>query len=356
MREVVPTARVAAGSAPLRLADGDPLDLDLPVGAETLRSVLDRTYTDGFMVLHNGSVRAELYPGDLEPGRTHMLFSVSKSIVGTVAANLIAVGLLDPEAALTDYIPELANSGYAGATVRNILDMRSGIRFSEEYLEPGAEVRFLDQAVGWIPRVDDWVPPSLYQFLPMLKADRPHGGPFEYRSCETDALGWVCERAAADRMPALLSRLVWSKFAGDDMDAGVDRAGAVFADGGLAATLRDVARFGEMLRRGGRIGAEQVVPLHWIDDSLRGAPDSHEAYSHSPTETPFPGGMYCNQFWIPHPDRRVLLCLGIHGQYVYIDIDRGVVVVKLSSCPTPVNDELDYAAFAAAEAVAAALA
>ncbi|KXF52833.1 6-aminohexanoate hydrolase [Rhodococcus sp. SC4] len=356
MRQVVPSAQVAAGSAPLRLTDGDPLDLDLPVGTETLRSVLDRTYTDGFMVLHNGSVRAELYPGDLEPGRTHMLFSVSKSIVGTVAAHLIAAGLLDPEAALTEYIPELANSGYAGATVRHILDMRSGIRFSEEYLEPGAEVRYLDQAVGWIPRVDDWVPPSLYQFLPMLKAARPHGGPFEYRSCETDVLGWVCERAAADRMPALLSRLVWSKFAADDMDAGVDRAGAVFADGGLAATLRDVARFGEMLRRGGRIGAEQVVPLHWIDDSLRGAPDSYEAYSQSPTGTPFPGGMYRNQFWIPHPDRRVLLCLGIYGQSIYIDIDRGVVVVKLSSCPTPVNDELDNAAFAAAEAVAAALA
>ncbi len=86
MRQVVPTARVAAGSAPLPLTDGDPLDLDLPVGTETLRSILDRTYTDGFMVLHNGTVRAELYPGDLEPGRTHMLFSVSKSIVGTVAA------------------------------------------------------------------------------------------------------------------------------------------------------------------------------------------------------------------------------------------------------------------------------
>ncbi|MEN0138046.1 MAG: serine hydrolase [Rhodococcus sp. (in: high G+C Gram-positive bacteria)] len=355
MRQVVPTARVAAGPAPVRIREGGDLDLDLPVGNETVRSVLERTYTDGFMVLHRGTVLAELYPGDLDADRTHMLFSVSKSIVGTVAANLIATGALDPDAPLTAYVPEFADSGYAGATVRHILDMRSGIRFSEHYLEPGAEVRLLDQAVGWVPRVDDWVPQSMYGFLPMLKAARPHGGPFEYRSCETDVLGWVCERAAGERMPSLLSRSIWSRIATHDMDAGVDRAGAVFADGGLAATLRDVARFGEMLRCGGRNGTEQVVPQSWLEDALRGAPDSRTAYAESPTETPLPGGMYRNQFWVPHAGRRVLLCLGIYGQSIYVDLDRDVVVVKLSSCPTPVDGELDNASFAAAEAIAASL-
>lgn len=356
MRQMVPTARVAAGPAPVRLREGGALDLDLPVGDETVRSVLERTYTDGFMVLHRGAVLAELYPGDLDADRTHMLFSVSKSIVGTVAASLIATGTVDPGAPLTAYVPEFADSGYSGATVRHILDMRSGIRFSEEYLEPGAEVRLLDQAVGWVPRVDDWVPQSMYGFLPMLKAARPHGGPFEYRSCETDVLGWVCERAAGERMPSLLSRVIWSRIASDDMDAGVDRAGAVFADGGLAATLRDVARFGEMLRCGGRNGTDQVVPQSWIEDALRGAPDSRAAYAESPTATPLPGGMYRNQFWVPHADRQVLLCLGIYGQSIYVDLDRDVVVVKLSSCPTPVDAELDNASFAAAEAIAASLA
>jgi CubicO group peptidase (beta-lactamase class C family) len=318
--------------------------------------VLADTYTDGLMVVQRGTVLAELYPGDLDAERPHMLFSVSKSIVGTVAANLVAAGVLDPDAPLTEYVPELAVSGYAGATVRHILDMRSGIRFSEDYLEPGAEVRYLDQAVGWIPRVDEWVPESLYAYLPMLEADCPHGGAFEYRSCETDVLGWVCERAAGESMPSLLARLLWSRIAADDMDAGVDRSGAVFCDGGLAATLRDVARFGEVLRRGGVGDNGPIVPTSWIEDSLAGAPDSREAFARSPTETPpFSGGMYRNQFWVPYPDRRVLLCLGIYGQSIYVDMDRDVVVAKLSSCPSPVDPVLDGMSFAVAEAISDSL-
>lgn len=349
MREVVPSARVAAGSDPIPLHAAGDIDLALPVGNSTLGDTLERTFTDGFLVLHNGTIRAEVYPGDLHADQTHMLFSVSKSIVGTVAARLIDDGAVDPSAPLTEYVPELAASGYAGASVRHILDMRSGIRFSEEYLDPHAEVRGLDQAVGWVPRVDPWVPDSLYGYLPMLTAARPHGGAFEYRSCETDVLGWVCERAGRGRLPDLLSKFVWSRFAEQDMDAAVDRGGAVFADGGLAATLRDVARFGEMLRVGG-LG---IVPTSWIEDSLRGAPDSRAAYADSPTPTPLPGGMYRNQFWVPYAERSVLLCLGIHGQSIYVDIDRGVVIVKLSSCPLPVDVAVDDAAFAAVEAVAA---
>src|SRR6185503_12650256 len=153
------------------------------------------------------------YPGDLDPGRPHMLYSVSKSIVGSVAAVLIDRGLLDPQSPITAYIPELAASGYAGATVRHVLDMRSGITFSEEYLDPDAEVRHLDQALGWVPRTSPDVADSLYGYLPRLRRLRPHGGVFEYRSCETDVLGWVCERAAGERMPELLSRTLWSRFA-----------------------------------------------------------------------------------------------------------------------------------------------
>lgn len=353
MREVVPTARVAAGRTPMKLReDGRELALDtpLPDGTASIGSALDDTFTDGFLVLHDGAIRAELYPGDLVPGRPHMLYSVSKSIVGSVAAILIDRGLLDPESPVTAHIPELAESGYAGATVRHILDMRSGIRFREEYLDPDAEVRHLDQALGWVPRTSPDVPNTLYEYLPRLRAQRPHGGAFEYRSCETDVLGWVCERAAGERMPELLSRTLWSRFAEDDMDAGVDRAGSVFHDGGLAASLRDAARFGELLRRGG----EQVVPHAWIEDALTGDPDSRAAFADSPTDTGLAGGMYRNQFWVPYADRRVLMCVGIHGQLIYVDFDRAVVIAKLSSWPTPLDHALEAATLTLADAASAA--
>ena len=353
MREVVPTARVAAGRTPKKLLEGGrELALDTPLadGTASIGSALDDTFTDGFLVLHDGVIRAELYPGDLEPGRPHMLYSVSKSIVGSVAAILIDRGLLDPQSPVTAYVPELAASGYAGATVRHILDMRSGIRFREEYLDPDAEVRHLDQALGWVPRTSSDVPNTLYGYLPRLRAARPHGGVFEYRSCETDVLGWVCERAAGQRMPELLSRTLWSRFAEDDMDAGVDRAGSVFHDGGLAASLRDAARFGELLRRGG----EQVVPHGWIEDALTGDPDSRDAFAGSPTDTGLVGGMYRNQFWVPYADRRVLTCVGIHGQLIYVDFDRAVVIAKLSSWPTPLDHALEAATLALVDAASAA--
>jgi CubicO group peptidase (beta-lactamase class C family) len=157
-------------------------------------------------------------------------------------------------------------------------------------------------------------------------------------------------------MPDLLSRLLWAPLAETDMDAGVDRGGAVFHDGGLAATLRDLARFGEMLRRDGgdqnRIG---MVPPGWIADSLSGGPDSRQAFADSPTDTGMPGGMYRNQFWIPYSDRGVLLCLGIHGQMVYVDLDNAAVVVKFSSWPVPFDADCAYDTLAAVEALVAAL-
>ncbi len=366
MREVVPTARVAAGDAPLALPEGPRLDLDaVPLTLRdgtptTAAAVLDASYTDGFLVLADGVVRYESYPGDLEADRTHMLYSVSKSIVSSVAANLVAAGLLDTEALVTAYVPEFATSGYAGATVRHLLDMRSGIRFSEEYLDPHAEVRQLDQAMGWTPRIDDWVPSTLYGYLPHLRATRDHGGWFDYRSCETDALGWVCERAAGLRMPELLSRTVWSRIARHDMDAGVDKAGSVLHDGGFAATLRDLARFGEALRRAGTpdggagtADGAPLVPASWIEDSLTGAPDSRQAFADSPLGTYRPGFMYRNQFWVPPAEKRVLRCIGIHGQLVYIDFARRAVVVKLSSWPTPLDDALDAATTLAVETIIA---
>ena len=118
-----------------------------------------------------------------------------------------AQGVLDVEEAVTAYVPELALSGYRGATVRHLLDMRSGIAFSEDYLDPDAEVRVLEQAVGWAPRRSPHVPTTLRQFLRTLRQARPHGGSFDYRSCETDILGWVCEAAAHQRFPQLASAL-----------------------------------------------------------------------------------------------------------------------------------------------------
>jgi CubicO group peptidase (beta-lactamase class C family) len=320
--------------------------------------VIASTYTDGFLVLHNGRVVVEEYLADMTAGTVHALMSVTKSLVGCVAAVLAGQGTIDPAAPLTAYVPELAASGYAGATVRHVLDMRSGIIFSEDYLDPASEIRRLEQCVGWSPRTEAGLPASVYDFLVTLVQGSPHGGPFAYRSCETDVLGWVCERAAGARMPELMSDLLWGRLGAEhDADMSLDGAGTAVHDGGMSTTLRDLARFGQMLAEGGRsMTGEQVLPEWWLRETQAGDPDSREAFAASPTDTRMPGGMYRNAFWVPYPDSAVLLCLGIHGQMVYIDTAANVAGVKLSSWPVPQDPVMLASTLRAFDAIAGHLA
>jgi CubicO group peptidase (beta-lactamase class C family) len=303
----------------------------------TVADIMAATDTDGWIVARHGRVLAEHYPQRMPPQTMHILMSVSKSLVGTVAGALIAAGELDPLREISAYIPAIAQSGYAGATVRHLLDMRSGIRFSEEYLDPQAEVRLLEQAIGWAPRTNPMLPRNMCDYLLSLRQKSAHGGPFEYRSGESDVLGWVCEAAAGERMHRLMSELLWSKL-GAQYDAviGVDSEGTGAFDGGICAALRDMVRFGTMIAQDGTsMTGKQVVPPWWVEDTARGDADSRAAFAASPSITLMPGGMYRNQFWLPFPGGDVILCLGIHGQMIYIDRVSRVVGAKLSSWPEP---------------------
>jgi CubicO group peptidase (beta-lactamase class C family) len=362
VREVVPTARVARGAGlphvpPDRREDVALLPVTRADGSlSTVGSVMASTSTDGWMALRNGHVVAEDYPGEMPPDSTHLLMSVTKSFVGCVAGILADRGVLDVQETVTTYVPELASGGYDGATVRHLLDMRSGIDFSEDYLDPYAEVRVLEEVIGWRPRGTPTLPTAMYDYLPTLSKAGPHGGPFSYRSCETDVLGWACERASGQRMPELLSDLLWSRLGAEfDADFAVDPAGAAMHDGGLSTTLRDLGRFGQtLLAEGAAADGTQVIPAWWISDSYTGEADSRAAFSASPSDTRMPGGMYRNQFWLPFPDRRLLLCLGIHGQMVYVNPAAGVVGVKLSSWELPQHAAMLFDTIAAFDAVARA--
>jgi CubicO group peptidase (beta-lactamase class C family) len=348
LREVVRTARIAAPTgSPRPLATGAPIELTVPITlpggrVSPLWEVLGQGFTDGLLVLHRGRVVLEHYPAGLTATDTHALLSVSKSLIGTVAGILLGQGVIDETSVITTYIPEFAGRGYDGATVRHLLDMRSGIKYSEHYEEPDAEITVMGQVVDWTPRIFPDLPTSIYDYLTLLVAVGAHGGPFNYRSCETDALGWVCERATGRPMNELISTLIWQPMGAEqDADAAVDRAGTVIHDGGIAATLRDLGRFGQMLLDGGRVGEQQVVPSSFIEDTYRGGTDSRAAFASTATDTRMPGGMYRNQFWLPYPaERSVLMCMGIYGQMIYVDPARDYVAVKLSSWPAAQHPDL----------------
>jgi CubicO group peptidase (beta-lactamase class C family) len=255
--------------------------------------------------------------------------------VAAIVGALHGAGALELDAPVTKYVPALANCGYAGATVRHLLDMRSGIAFSENYDDPAAEIHVLDQSIGWAPRSNPDGPATLRDFLLTLRQKSPHGGPFEYRSCETDVLGWICEVVGAQRMPELMSELLWSCLGAQcDATIGVDTTGTGLFDGGISACLADMIRFGSLfLRDGASLTGRQVVPAAWIADTLNGGTDSRQAFAASPDDTELPGGMYRNQMWFPYPGSNVVLCQGMRGQMIYVNRGAELVAAKLSTQP-----------------------
>ena len=243
--EFLPTAVISRGTGPVAELPQAPSELsEVPLfdgtngKRSTVGDVMAATVTDGWIVTQHGKVLEEHYYSGMTADTSHLLMSVSKSLIATVVGALVSDRALDVDRELATYVPALADSGYSGATVRHLLDMRSGIAFSEEYLNPMAEVRLLEQAIGWAPRTVPDLPTTMYDFLLTLKQKSAHGGPFQYRSCETDVLGWICEAASGVRMPDLMSELLWSKLgAENDATIGVDSVGTGMFDGGINLSL-----------------------------------------------------------------------------------------------------------------------
>jgi CubicO group peptidase (beta-lactamase class C family) len=345
MQEIFPTGGIPRGIGPVReyvTEDNDFRSLTIdrekwPAADEdwtTVGDVLANTHTDAWLVTRNGVALAEEYAWPMKPARQHMLFSVSKSIVATVIGALADAGLLRPTDLVTTHVPALAKSGYAGATIRDLLDMRSGIKFSEEYLEEGSEIRALFEAVDFAPRSAASAK-GIKNFLTGLTSDREHGSAFVYRSCETDVLAWIAEAVTGQPFSIVASEYVWSRIgAAHAAQVCQDRWGGSIADGAISATLRDLARFGEMIARGGTTdNGERVLSAEWVDDIFTGAEDSAKIFAASPSGRSYPGGMYRSQFWMPSADRNVVIGIGIHGQMLYIDRATQTVGIKLSSDP-----------------------
>ncbi len=344
VREVVPTARIPRGDGPVTALPPAGRDLrgvrfaSAAGGTRSLADMLEATYTDALLVAHQGRVVMEEYFNGMTPSTPHLLQSVSKSITGTVAGILVQQGALDPAELVTTYLPDLGGTSWDGARLRDVLDMRTGTRFSEDYEDLHAEVRQYEQIMGWRPQSDPQTADDLYSYIATLENVRPHRGPFEYRSILTDLLGWILESAGDGRFADLLSRALWSRIGAEhDAEVTVDGHGHPVADGGISVTLRDLARFGLAYAAGGRCLDRQVIPEGWISDCWQGDEETRAAFASAPQAARFPGGMYRNQWWAPFPARPVLLGSGIYGQSLYIDLTAGAVIAKLSTWPAALD-------------------
>jgi CubicO group peptidase (beta-lactamase class C family) len=358
-RQFWPTVAVSRGAGMVRALEvslRDDLDAVtfLPLEGEarmTWADSLAANYTDGIVVMHRGRIVYERYFGALTNERPHVAFSVTKSFFGTIAAVLVAEGALDRNSKVADYIPELTNSGFGDATVGQVLDMTTAIDFTEQYTDaPPPTMVAYSRATGFASRSPGAARRSIYTFLATVKKAGQHGDAFTYRTPNTDVVGWLIARVTGKSPAAVLSDRLWSRL-GAEAEAFlvVDDDGTPHVGVSLNARLRDMARFGELMRLDGRVDDQQILPAAAIADIRRGG--SLEAFAKAGYAT-LPGWSYRNQWWVSHDDHAAFMARGIHGQAIYIDPAAEMVIARFASHHLAGNTHIDPMSLPAYRAIA----
>jgi hypothetical protein len=341
--ELVPSAFVTAATAATPLAsDGRSLAgfrLSHQGRSFGFDDWLGATFTDSIVVMKDGKVVFETYADGQDPAIPHIWMSVSKSVLGLVAGIVAGRGQLDVHAPLTQVIPELEGTAFAGATVRDALDMRVGIRFDEDYHAAAGAIIEYRKAHLWDPVPVGESPTDLRSFLLTLTGrDGGHDGRFHYVSPNTDLLGWVLERATGTRYADLVSETLWQPIQAErDAYITVDRFGAPRCAGGFCATPRDLARLGRLFVTGGRHAGVQVVPESWIRDIVDF--DGVAAWQAGDFFDLFDGAdmHYRSKWYVLRGERPLIFGLGVFGQHVFVDPAADLVVAKCSSQPLPLD-------------------
>jgi CubicO group peptidase (beta-lactamase class C family) len=353
IRQLVPTVGVWRGAgpaSPLPRSERGLGSVKLTTMDGRLLSVeqsLAETYTDGIAVLHRGRIVFERYFGALEPHKQHIAMSVTKSFTGVLAGILIAEGKLDPAAQVTAYVPELKPSGFADATVEQVMDITTGLKYTEIYTDANSDVWALRRANGMAPPEPGTPPICLLEFLTTQQKQGEHGHVFAYKTVNTDVLAWIIRRVSGQSLSTQLSPRIWQPLgAEEDAHYTVDRLGIESGGGGLNTTLRDLARFGELMRSRGHFNGRRIIPEAVVDSIAHGGDPTKFAPA---GYTTLPGWSYRHQWWVSHNSHGAYMARGIHGQSIYIDPRAEMVIARYASHPAAGNvnnDPVTLPAFA----------
>jgi len=360
LREFLPTEQVSRGiGSPVALAyDLDETAIDAltfkPIGSDeemTWRESLSANYTDGMLILHKGKIVYERYFGCLDEAGKHGAMSMTKSLTGLLAEILVAEGKLDDTALVSSIIPELGDSAFGNATVRQVMDMTTGLAYSEDYSDPNADIWKYSAAASPLPKPADFEGPDGYfEYLQTVQPEGTHGDAFHYKTINTDALGWIISRVSGKAVTELLSDRIWSRM-GAEQDAymTVDGKGTPFAGGGLSAGLRDLGRIGLLMLNEGEINGQRLFPSQVVANIRSGG--SKEAFAKAGYKT-LQGGSYRGMWWLFHNENGAFAARGVHGQTIYVDPAADMVIVRVASYPSAKNAKIDPTSLPAFQAVA----
>jgi CubicO group peptidase (beta-lactamase class C family) len=268
-----------------------------------------------------------------------MLASISKSVTAVLAGILAEQSGIALNRLVHDYVEELKEFPIGGATLQHLMDMQAGIMLPvmTHRGHIGTQDGGLYEAMGLMPPLPG-APANLYEMVRMRAAGGPHGAQFRYDNAQTEALGWALRRATGLTGTELLSRALWRKL-GMERDGfwAVDRLSSECFSGGIASTLRDLGRLGELIRCDGRSRGQQIIPAAFLDNLRRGS-DRHQ-FSDSNSPRWLRGSSYKNSFHnlhdTPQADKVTIVSNGRFGQFLWIAPQSHLVIAALASFPGP---------------------
>lgn len=346
VRELVPTHIVRRGFVPINILPVEAVDLaeiQVPDGAggeTTVAEWLEESDTDAFLVMHDGKIVREEYFHGMRADEPHLLWSATKSIASGVVANLLSEGLLKLDEMVTHYVPEMKGTGYDDATIRQCLDMRSGVAWDNESEGEKNTWNRYRRANGFLARKRKDEKRYQGEYHALMTFDdfskehaRPHGGHFEYKDSDNRVVTWACEKVTNTRFADLVSQFIWSK-RGCECDADMLCDGLGSVSDGISVTLRDLARWGQMHLDEGYFNGEQIVPREFIDDIVGNFdPRAITKKSFLGPRIGVPRSMtYRSWFWIDRRRRaNAFTSSGYLGQWCYILPKHNCVIAKLST-------------------------
>lgn len=283
---------------------------------------LNETQTTGFLVLKDGAIVHEQYERGNTEQTQSIAMSVSKSFISFLIGNAVRDGLISLDETVDHYAPQLAEGGYKGVSVKNTLQMSSGIGFNEDYSDLTSDI---------VHYIIQMLTGSVKDFTAHLKNEREQGTETTYVSSDTQALSMVLEGATGKPMTEYFKEKLWSKL-GPEADAYwlADSKGDAIAAGGLNAVLRDYARFGLLyLNQGRNYKGEQLVPAEWVHASV--TPDAPHLMPGRDDDEPGEPMGYGYQWWVPADPQGDYSAIGIYGQYIYVNPQHKVVIAKTSA-------------------------
>jgi CubicO group peptidase (beta-lactamase class C family) len=307
---------------------------------------IDKTGTTGFIVLKNGEMVYEKYFSGNNASSRCISMSVAKSFVSFLIGAALEEGKIgsihDP---VDRYVPSLKGSGYEGVSLKNVLQMSSGVRFNEDYGDLKSDI---------VRLVASFTSGSLVDFVSGLPNERKPGTYNKYVSADTQVLGLVLSAATGSSLSDYMQEKLWSRL-GAEYDAYwlTDPTGTEMAFGGLNAALRDYARFGQLyLNQGANFNGEQLVSANWVKASV--TPDApHLMPGRDKTLSDWPMG-YGFQWWIPENPEGDFCAIGIYGQFIYVHPKYNVVIAKTSAYVDYNNtgEEMEFESMEAFRAIA----